>query len=101
MTTQGIYIELKKVNISIIKYPLFSVSLRTLLDKIGHQFILFCVIFPFLSNTLFCINGFYLSDIIHKQHIFFYLPASALLLAESALLLADWEMAPLYQSALN
>ena len=27
-------VELKKVNISIIKYPLFSVSLRTLLDKI-------------------------------------------------------------------
>ena len=26
--------EMKKVNISIIKYPLFSVSLRTLLDKI-------------------------------------------------------------------
>ena len=27
-------VELKKVNISIIKYPLFSVSLRTLLDKL-------------------------------------------------------------------
>ena len=26
-------VELKKVNISISKYPLFSVSLRTLLDK--------------------------------------------------------------------
>ena len=56
------YVELKKVNISIIKYPLFSVSLRTLLDKKkkkkSHQFILFCVIFPFLSNALFSINGF-------------------------------------------
>ena len=35
-----------------LKKPLFSVSLRTLFDKKkSHQFILFCVIFPFLSNA--------------------------------------------------
>ena len=50
--------------------------------------------FPFLSNALFCINSFYMSDTVHKQHIFFYLP-------EIALILADWETAPLYQSVLN
>ena len=36
MNTHGLclYRELKKVNISTIKYPLFSVSLKTLLDNI-------------------------------------------------------------------
>ena len=41
-------VELKKVNISIIKYPLFSVSLRTLLDKI-KAINLFCSVWFFLS----------------------------------------------------
>ena len=81
-------VELKKVNMSIIKYPLFSVCPRTLLDKIIYQFILFYVIFPFLTNalsllykcSLFCINGFYLSDTVHKQHIyiFFLSPSNCL-----------------------
>ena len=36
-------VELKKINKSIIKYPLFSVSLRTLLDKTKIKvIILFC-----------------------------------------------------------
>ena len=46
-------VELKKVNISIIKYPLFfSFSENTVGQNKSHQFILFCVIFPFLPNTL-------------------------------------------------
>ena len=60
----------------IIKYPLFSISLRTLLDKKknSHQFILFCVLFPFLSNAL----SFVLLDTVHKQHIFFLSPSNCL-----------------------
>ena len=89
-------LELKKVNISIIKYPLFSISLRTLLDKINSPIYSVLCDFSFpIKRCLFCINRFYLSGIVHKQHIFFfYLPAIASILA-------DWEMAPLYQSALN
>ena len=90
-------VELKKVNISIIKYPLFSVSLRTLLAKNKSSIYSVLCDFSFpVKRCLFCINGFYLSDTVHKQHIFFffYLPAVASILA-------DWETAPLYQSALN
>ena len=44
-------IELKKVNISTIKYPLFfSFSENTVGQNKSHQFILFCVIFPFCQT---------------------------------------------------
>ena len=83
-------VELKKVNISINKYPLFSVSLRTLLDKIKVINLFSSVrFFSFLSNALFYINGFYLSDTVHKQHIFFFISHTI------ALILSYWEMVPL------
>ena len=67
-------IELKKVNRSIIKYPLFfSFSENTVGQNKSHQFILFCVIFPSCQTLLFCINCFYLSDTVHKQHIYFFI----------------------------
>ena len=67
-------IELKKVNISVIKFPLFfSFSENT----VGQNKVinLFCSVWFFLSvkHSLFCINGFYLSDTVHKQHIFSFI----------------------------
>ena len=89
-------IELKKVNISIIKYlpVLFSVSLRTLLDKI-KVINLFCSVWFFLScQTLSLLYKWFLPVTVHKQHIFFYLQAIVSIHA-------NWETARLYQSALN
>ena len=89
-------IELKKVNIYNQIPTFFSFFENTVGQNKSHQFILFCVIFSFpVKRSLFCINGFYLSDTVQKQPInFFYLPVIASILA-------DWEMAPLYQSTLN
>ena len=72
---EGATVELKKVNISIIKYPLFSVSLRTLLEKKKKSSI-YSVLCDFsfpVKCSLFCINGFYLSDTVHKHYIFFFI----------------------------
>ena len=51
--------ELKKVNMSIIKYPLFfTFSENTVGQNKSHQFILFCVIFPFCQTLSFLYKWF-------------------------------------------
>ena len=66
--------SLERATIELSNTHFFSVSLRTLLDKI-KVINLFCSVWFFLSVkcSLFCINVFYLSDTVHKQHIFFFI----------------------------
>ena len=93
-------IELKKVNISL-RYiynqipTFFSFSENTVGQIKSHLFILFCVIFPFCQMLSHLYKRFL--PIRHSSqtaYIFFYLPAIASILA-------NWETASLYQSALN
>ena len=73
-------IELKKINISIIKYPLFfSFSENTVGQNKSHQFILFCVIFPF-CQTLSLLYKWFLPVKHSSQtaYIFFLSPSNCL-----------------------
>ena len=69
-------------NQTVIKYPLFfRFSENTVGQKKKKKSSIYSVLcdFSFLvKRSLFCINGFYLSDTLHKQHIFFFSPSNHL-----------------------